>query len=66
MLLKTSDVIALVAAVVAGLSLAISIYAIGSTERIATSGFQSAQKVKLDTAMLLAALPKYDGQGSIV
>ena len=56
MMLKTSDVIALVAAVVAGLSLAISIYAIGSTERIATSGFQSAQKVKLDTATLLAAL----------
>jgi hypothetical protein len=55
-ILKTSDVIALVSAAVAGLSLAISIYAISSQERVATSGFQSAQKVKLDTAELLSAL----------
>jgi hypothetical protein len=56
MILKTSDVIALVSAAVAGLSLAISIYAISSQERVATSGFQSAQRVKLDTAELLSAL----------
>lgn len=55
-ILKTSDVIALVSAAVAGLSLVIAILANRSQGRIATSGFQSAQRFKLDTAELLAAL----------
>ena len=56
MALKASDITALVSAVVAVLALFISLYAAYVTQRVATSGFQSAEKVKSDTASLLAAL----------
>jgi len=54
--LKASDLTALVSAAIAVLALFISIYAAYVTERVATSGFQSAERVKSDTASLLAAL----------
>jgi hypothetical protein len=54
--MKISDVIAMVAAVVALSALFISIYSAYVTQRVATSGFQSAEHVKSDTANLLAAL----------
>jgi len=54
--MKLSDVIAIVAAAIALIALFIGIYAAYVTERVATSGFQSAEKVKADTASFLAAL----------
>jgi hypothetical protein len=54
--MKLSDVIAMVAAAVAFIALFIGIYAAYVTERVAGSGFQSAERVKADTASLLAAL----------
>jgi len=54
--IEISDVIALVSAVFALLALFVSIYTALVTERVATSGFQSAEKVKSDTASLMAAL----------
>lgn len=54
--MKASDLTALVSAAVAVLALFISIYAAYETQRVATSGFQSAERVKSDTATLLAAL----------
>jgi hypothetical protein len=56
MKLNASDIIALVSAVLAVLALFIGIYAALVTQRVATSGFQSAEKVKSDTATLLATL----------
>lgn len=56
MTLGTSDIIALVSAVVAVVALFVSLYAARVTRRVATSGFQSAERVKSDTANLLAAL----------
>jgi hypothetical protein len=55
MKLGASDLIAIVSAVLAVLALFIGIYAAVVTQRVATSGFQSAEKVKSDTANLLAA-----------
>lgn len=54
--MKLSDVIAVVAAAISIIALFIGIYAAYVTQRVATSGFQSAEKVKSDTATLLAAL----------
>jgi len=54
--IEISDVIALVSAVFALLALFVSIYTALVTERVATSGFQSAEMVKSDTASLMAAL----------
>jgi hypothetical protein len=54
--MKASDITALVSAAIAVLALFISIYAAYVTQRVATSGFQSAERVKSDTASLLAAL----------
>lgn len=56
MTFSVSDLIALVSALVATLALFISIYAARMTRQVATSGFQSAERVKLDTANLLSAL----------
>jgi hypothetical protein len=56
MVIKPSDVIALVSAAIAALALMLSLYATYVTQRVATSGFQSAERVKLDTAQLLSAL----------
>jgi hypothetical protein len=54
--MKIGDLIALVAAVIAVLALFISIYSAYVTQRVATSGFQSSEHVKSDTATLLATL----------
>jgi len=56
MSLKPSDLIASASAVLAFIALLIGIYAAIVTQRVATSGFQSAEKVKSDTAVLVAAL----------
>jgi hypothetical protein len=56
MILGTSDIIALVSAVVAVVALFVSLYAAHVTRQVATSGFQSAERVKLDTVSLLTAL----------
>jgi hypothetical protein len=57
--LKASDLIALASAGVAFIALLIGIYAASVTQRVATSGFQSAERVKSDTAILLAALRSF-------
>lgn len=54
--MKASDITALVSAAIAVIALFISIYAAYETQRVATSGFQAAERVKSDTAGLLAAL----------
>ncbi|MGD0179290.1 MAG: hypothetical protein ABSC15_05690 [Terriglobales bacterium] len=56
MILGTSDIIALVSAVVAVVALFVSLYAAHVTRQVATSGFQSAERVKSDTANLVVAL----------
>jgi hypothetical protein len=56
MKLNASDVIAIVSAMLAVLALFVGLYAAVVTQRVATSGFQSAERVKSDTATLLAAL----------
>lgn len=53
--MKASDITALVSAAIAVIALFISIYAAYVTQRVGTSGFQSAERVKSDTASLLAA-----------
>ncbi len=54
--LHVSDVIALASVLVAVVALAMSVYTTYITRHIATTGFQSAERVKSDTAVLLAAL----------
>ena len=61
--IEISEVIALVSAVFALLALFVSIYTALVTERVATSGFQSAEKVKSDTASLMAAPAWNNGEG---
>ena len=56
MKLSASDIIAIVSAVLAMMALFVGIYAAVVTQRVATSGFQSAERVKSDTANLFAAL----------
>lgn len=51
-----SDIIAFVSSAIAAIALFISIYAAYVTQRVATSGFQSAEKLKSDTAALLSNL----------
>jgi hypothetical protein len=63
--LKLSDGIALASAIIALVSLVVATYAIRATDRIATSGFQAAQRVKSDTAMLLAALRGIEIKGAL-